>query len=85
MKNSIFLKIQDLLDPWTLVKSILKQPCRIYLYVSVQFKKSTQWYKIFYVAKAVYSKNMTKNTDYFKYILTILCNRAVKRCPTQLV
>ena len=51
------------------VKSILKQPCRIYLYVSVKFKESTQWYKIFYVATAiataVYSKNMhmTKNTD----------------------
>ena len=87
MKNSIFLKIQDL-DPWTLVKSILKQPCRIYLYVSIKFKESTQWYKIFYVATAiataVYSKNMTKNTDYFKHILTILCNKAAKRCPTRL-
>ena len=62
---------------------------RIYFYVSVKFKESTQWYKIFYVATAiataVYSKNITKNTDYFKHILTILCNKAVKRCPTRLV
>ena len=76
-------------DPWTLVKNILKQPCRISLYVSVKFMESTQWYKIFYVATAiataVYSKNMTKNTDYFKHILTIPCNKAVKRCTTRLV
>ena len=42
----------------------------------VKFKESTQWYKIFYVATAiataVYSKNMTKNTYYFKHILTII-------------
>ena len=41
--------------------------------MSVKFKERTQWYKIFYVAKAiataVYSKNMTKNnTDNFKQI-----------------
>ena len=56
--------------------------------MSVNFEESTQWYKIFYVATAiaaaVYSKNMTKNTDYFKHILTILCNKAVKRFPTRL-
>ena len=67
MKNSIFWK-----DPWAFVKNILKQPCRIYLYVSVKFKESKGWYKIFYVATAiataVYSKNMTKHTDYFKHI-----------------
>ena len=89
MKNSIFLKIQDLRPLNTCYKNILKQPCRIHLYVSVKFKESTQWYKIFYVATAiataVYSKNMTKNTDYFKHILTILCNKAVKRCTTRLV
>ena len=37
------------------------------------------------IATAVYSKNMTKNTDYCKHILTILCNKAVKRCTTRLV
>ena len=41
--------------------------------MSVKLKETTQWYKIFYVAMAiaetVYSKNMTKNTDYFKHIL----------------
>ena len=57
--------------------------------MSVRFKESTQWYKIFYVATAiataVYSKDMTKNTDYFKHLLTILCNKSVKRCPTLFV
>ena len=37
------------------------------------------------IATAVNSKNMTKNTYYFKHILTILCNKAVKRCPTRLI
>ena len=50
--------------------------------MSVKFKESIQWFKIFYVARAiataVYSKNMTKNTDYFKHILTILCNKGVR-------
>ena len=43
--------------------------------MSVKFKESTQWYKFFYVATAiatvVYSKNMTKNTDYFKHIVPV--------------
>ena len=33
--------------------------------MSVKFKESTQWYKLFYgataIGKAVYHKNMTKN------------------------
>ena len=35
----------------------------------MKFKESRQWYKFFHVAtaiaKAVYSKDMTKNIDYF--------------------
>ena len=41
--------------------------------------------QVFYVATAVDIKNMTKNIDQFQHILTILCNKAVKRCTTRLV
>ena len=33
--------------------------------MSVKFKESTQWYKIFHVATTAYYKNVTKNIDNF--------------------
>ena len=79
LENTRFKTLEYLLKTF----SFLKQRCQINLYVSVKFKESTQWYKIFYVATAiataVYSKNMTKNTDYFKHILDVAlakCQRA---------